>query len=1055
MKFLAKFSVENSLIVNVFSFFFIIAGIASLMKLNREAFPNINFDKVTINTAYPGSTPQEVEKLITIPIETELKQVDDIEQITSVSAEGISVITITIEEDADNKDRVVNEIQRAVDRVEDLPSDLPDRPLVTEIKTKDRPVLDIAVSGKMSEFELRKHALALEKKFLDLKDTSKVSRVGYRDHEIWVTIDPKKIQNHHISLQEVITALDNQNKSIPGGKFYDKNKEFILRTSGEFETAKDVSKTIVRASTFGNSIQLSEIANVKDAFEEEDIINKTFGTRSISLTVIKKEKGDAIRLADQVKELIKDYKKIAPENLRIDVLNDWSFFIRRRLNILINNGIIGLTMVMISLFFFLSSGTALGACIGIPTALMLTFSLMGITDISINLISLFGLIMVLGMLVDEDIVISENIHRHFEEGETSEEAAIKGAQEVAKPVVATVLTTIAAFIPIYFMGGILGKFIQNIPTVIILTLSASLLEALIILPSHVFELNKKMKAAKLRNNNQKHFFLFVPLIILKQKFNKGFNKTLKLYEKSLHKVLKYRYLLVVGLIFSVIGTLFIFKNFMHYRQFPNPDIERVYIRTEGNIGDPLELTEKNIRSIEKIVAKLPKEELESYTTQIGILQKRQGDPFTNRAPHMAQVHLKLTPKESRTRDYNTIIADLRKQVKDLHLFKKVTFEKFAHGPPSGKPVDIRVVGDNFNILQKISKLVQKKLETYEGLTDIENDYELGKNEKHIVVNPIKAAQADLSVYSIATSVRQAFEGYAATKIRTSEEEIDIVVRYPLQYRSNHKVLEDLLIPNGKGNLIPLSSVAHLENRKGVHAIKHLDGTRSISVTANLDETITSPLAVVEQIKPFLKGIEKKYPTYKFKFEGEYKETQESKENLIIAFGLSALLILIILISIFQSLTKPFIVMLTIPLSIIGVIIAFFLHGKDLSFMAILGFVGLTGIAVDNAIIMIDFINKYLKEGREFKDAVISGSVIRFRPVVLTSVTTILGVVPASYGIGGKDPFIEPMALALNYGIFFSTILTLFYLPVFLAIWEDIKIFFSKASSLKNLISNQK
>lgn len=1025
MKNLAKFSVENSLIVNVFSVFMVIAGIISLFHMHREAFPSIDMDIVVVQTLYPNATPVEVEKLITIPIEKELRGIDDIKEIRSVSAEGISRITIELEEGLNRKIQVINDIQRAVDQAEDLPNDLPDKPLVTEMKTKNTPVIEVSLSGDMPEMELRQHAKALENRIEQLPDYSRMGKNGYREHEIWVEVGPETLLQNHISLTEIMVALAKQNQTLPGGKFYENKTEFILRTTGAFENARSVESTVIRASVLGNWISVGDIAKVSDALEEESVINKTLGTRSINLTVIKKEKGDSIKLVRDIKNIVGEFKKTTPSNLKVNYINDMSFFIKRRLNVLINNGTLGLVFVTVSLFLFLSLGTALGACIGIPTALCTTFAIMNLFGISINLLSLFGMIMVLGMLVDEDIVVSENIYRYLEKGMEPREAAIKGATEVGRSVFATVLTTIVAFLPLYFMEGMTGKFTRHIPTVVIITLTASLLEAIFVLPSHISDITMKMQKHFARRQQKRHTHVF-------------FDKVLALYENILRHTIRRRYRYTGLLMLLFMGSIILAITKMQFILFPARGIEIFFIQAEVPQGNSLYDTEIKMRKIEKIVAQLPAEELDTYVTQVGFIQREVNDQKTTRATNIGQVAVYLKPESGRERISEEVMESLRPTISKLPGFTSIRFEKFRHGPPVGEPVEIKIIGDDFTVLNTIGAAYKKALASIDGITDIDDNYDANVDEKRIIVDPALAAQAGLNVETIAFTVRQAFEGIPATTIRTPEEEIEVLVKFPHNYRHDQGALNHLLIPNARGQLIPLSRVARIENTKGILAIHHVDGLRALTVTANVNEEITSAVAVNHRLTTKFAHIADSEPDYVVQFKGEFEKTQESLYNLKMAFSLALGLILIILIATFRSLVQPLIIMVTIPFSIIGVILAFKLHGEVLSFMAVLGMIGLTGIVVDGAILMIDFINHRIAEGGDPLEAIIEGAKTRLRPVFLTTLTTVLGVLPSTYGFGGSDPFIIPMAMAMNYGIIFSTFLTLIYIPIFLVMLWDIR-----------------
>jgi len=1051
MKFLTEFSVKNSLLVNLLSLLILVVGVMSVTRLNREAFPNIDFDIVTVTTYYPGSTPEEVEKLITIPIEKELKSIDDVKEISSVSTEGISLISLQLEENIKNKQAVINDIQRAVDSVEDFPDDLPNKPFVRDIKTRDTPVIEVSLAGDLPEDQLRQYALSLEKKILDLDDVASVSRRGLRDKEIWVQLTPEVMQNQHVSFTEIIRALKAQNTTLPGGKFYDENHvEYILKTSGSFKDKEDVKKTVVRASTLGDWLTLGDIAQVTDEFEEESIINKTEGSRSIVLTVIKKEKGDAITLVDELNKKIAEFKSNAAPELKINTINDLSFYIKRRLNVLINNGIIGLIMVGISLFTFLSFGAALSACIGIPTALLMTFSMMNFFGVSINLLSLFGLIMVLGMLVDEDIVIAENVYRHIQEGETDLQAAsIKGAEEVSLAVISTVMTTIVAFIPIYFMGGIMGKFTRHIPTVIIITLTSSLVEALLILPSHVAHLSEAVHnfklwwqktfkpKAKTKKNKKAHVLL---------------DKVLYTYTKFLQHALKYRYLYLLGLFLSFGGSLILAqKNLQKFQLFPSKGVEIFFIRAEAKVGTSLVDMSQKMTSLENLVGTLDKTELDTYTTQVGILRNDPNDPNTRRGTHLAQITVYLTPENGRERDSHQIMQSLREKSANLTGFTKINFDEVRNGPPSGKPIEVRITGDDFDVMQKLADLYIEELQTIDGITDIKDDYDLDKDEIRIHVDVAKAAQMGLNLSDVAFNVRYAFEGFETTTIVSSEEEVGVLVKFPPSFRNNTDALQNLMIPNNKGHLVKLSQIATFSKNKSAQSILHFKNSRNINVTANLDENKIGILQVQNQLEQKMGPMLKDFPNYLVEFGGEGKRTIESLDDLKKAFIFSLVLIGVILIGTFRSFVLPLINSLIIPFTIIGVIVAFELHNENLSFMSILGIVALTGIVVDAGTIMIDFINSYRKKGHSALESILKGSAVRFRAVVLITLTTVMGLLPSAYGFGGNDPFITPMAMALNYGILFSTILTLIYVPIFLLVIEDIK---NLLQSCKNRLSNR-
>lgn len=1019
-----EFSIKQPLFVNLLCLFIIIAGVFALSSMNRDLFPNVSYDMVLVTTVYDGATPHDMERLITIPIEKELKEVDDIDEMTSASIENFSTIALKLNPDAKNKDKIVNDIQRAVDQAEDLPTDLPDDPVVKEIKTKDMPVLEVSLAGDMSEEMLQEHAKILEEIILDMPETSAVRRTGWREREIWVEVDPDVADEYYISLGEVMDALRRRNVSSPGGKVVREEKEFLLRTTGQFETADEVKEVILRANEAGNWVKVKDIAEVSGGFEEEREINKTNGKMAINLVVVKKESADAIVLANKVKDAVAAYEKNVPGSPEISLVNDHSYYLKRRLKVLINNGTIGILLVIITLLFFLNPRVAFVTAIGIPIAFMMTFFAMMMLGITINLVSLFGLIIVLGMLVDDAIVISENVFRHFEEGMPFKEAAVIGTREVWKPVTSTVLTTIAAFLPLMFMTGIMGKFVWSIPVVVIIALLSSLLEAFFILPSHLAEVGR-IPETKIAD------------ILHIHRPKKWIKKFTKLYVRILNSALNRRYILSACVIILFIGTILVAKSFLPVVLFPARGIEVFFVRAKLPVGTPLEVTEEKFKVLEEFVRTIPKTEMDDYVTQLGVIQNDPEDPFTEKASHVGQIAIYLKPAADRDRETKQIIEDMRTRSKDIKGFEELSFDEVIPGPPVGKPIAVRIRGDDLEKMDQIAGDVKNYLRNVKGVSDIKDDFEAGKGEWQVVVNELEATKAGLQVGEIATAVRNAYEGGLATKIKKADEEIDVRVRYPYNVKYKPGRLGDIDIRNSYGNLVPLDVVASFVEKPGVSAIKHLDRRRVVTVSANVDQDVTTSYAVTSKLAEYFKGFNQKYPGYTISFGGEYEETEKSMISLYKAFVLAVILIFMILATNFKSIIQPLIVMMSIPFGAMGVIWTFLIHHEPLSFLGLLGAVGLSGVVVNSAIILMDFINLRRGEGADRRTAILQAGSIRIRPVLITVTTTVVGLFPLAYGLWGSDPILMPAALALMWGLIFSTGLTLILIPCFYAIIDDI------------------
>jgi len=1020
---ISEFSVKHSLLINLISVFILIAGFFTLFiyKIRREAFPEVSYDMVVVNTAYLGAPPQEVEKLVTIPIEKELKGVDGIEEMQSTSIENSSNILIKINQDVRDKGKVVDDIQKAVDRVRNLPQGVDDDPTVTEITSGEIPVIQVALSGELSEEKLQGYADNLEDIFEDIPGVSSIFKKGYRDTEVWVEVDPEKMQDAYVSLEEIMQALDKQNMSIPGGKVRGK-EEFSIRTTGEFHTKEEIENVVIRANESGNWLRIKDVAEVKFSFEDEDIINKSYGMRSVNLTIIKRATGDAIKIVDDIRKETEDFLRASGPKLKAAYINDISYYIKRRLGVLKNNGIIGIFLVCAVLMLFLNSRAAFLTALGLPIAFSATLAIMAFFGLSVNLITMFGLIIVLGMLVDDGIIIAENCSRYLEEGYNSREAAIIGTKEVAKPVTATVITTIAAFAPLMFMGGMLGKFIWGIPLVVIIALSASLFEALVILPSHFADFVKAGKG-KFKSRREMPWF----------------KKLIKFYTKIVNKALNQRYWVLLGLVVLLLLTFALAKTMPFVLFGSEEGVEQFWIRAEAPIGTNIYTTNELIQQVEDKVKELPEDQLDAYTTLVGSVGETwMFDPYGKSGSHAAQITVYLTPYTERKRTVSQIISDLKEKTKDIKGFEKFYFAKQEAGPPVGKAIAVKVRGEKFSILEEISGEIVTFLEGIEGVLDITSDYEVGRGEVRVVVNPDRAARAFLSVREIATSIRNAFRGGVATAIKPvkAEEEINVLVRFPEEYRGTKKTFDKILIPNKFGNLIPLNKVAHLEDEVSLARIQHSGGKRVITVRADVDVKKITSLKANKLIEEKFKDIPGKYPGYRIEYGGEQQENVRSAKGFISAFGLAAFLIFLILAANFNSLIQPLVVMMAIPFGLIGVVWAFFFHGFSLSFFMMMGIIGLSGIVVNDSIVLVEFVNNLRRKGIDRRDSIVRAGQLRLRPVLLTTITTALGLAPTAYGIWGGDPFLRPMALTIVWGIICATALTLIVLPCIYAIIDD-------------------
>ncbi len=1031
MRRIIDFLIDNTLFVNLMFVGITIAGLLFMFDAKREAFPKIEFDFIIVSTIYPGATSSDIEKHITIPIEDELRGVDGIEELTTSSLEARSVVVIKLDPDLANKDKTINDIKNAVDKVKDLPAEI-DKPTVTELSMAQYPVIEIALMDKegikndADEFELRKHAKILEDRLLEVKGVASVSKNGYREREMIVEVNPSRLDDYHVSLSDIISILSRKNLNFPGGIIKRETGEVLVRTIGEVESADDIRNVPIRANDSGNIVRIGDVARVLDSFEEEKVINTTNNIKSVTLTVLKKESADIITLVDGVKDVVKASKTIMPDKYEIVLSNDMSYYVKRRLDVLWGNGITGLILVSISLILSYGWRISFFTTLAIPFSMFLTFIWMGLSGISINLMSMFGLIMALGMLVDNNIVVSDNIYRHMEEGWSLRKAVVNGSYEVLLPIAGTVLTTIASFAPLMFMSGIMGKFMWVLPAVISIALLASWAESAFVLPIQIHALQKRRKTK---------------VTLAEEEGGNFFKKFRDKYVASLKIVLKHKYIFVAFTTLFFICTVIFGAFNLKFVLFPPAGIEVFVVKAEAPTGTTVQEMNQKLSRVEEIIAQLPKSEIDCFTARAGIMQEEPNDPNTKRGSNYGVILVYLTPDQSRKRTVGDIIDDVRKKSAHIKEFTKLEFAFRRNGPPQGKPVTVVAKGDDFKILKEISGQYKTYLNGINGVKDVTDNFEDLKDELRISVKESTAAKAGISVLEIASTVRSYYEGSVATTIKKTDEKIDIRVILPANARKNLESLSSVRIANRIGNLIPLKSVATYELTKGISVITRKDWRRSISVTADIDEKAkdVTAISVNMMMQKQFRDIQNKYPGYNVSYEGEFKDTGDSMRDLNRSFIIAAIGIFIILAAIFRSLIQPLVIMSVIPLTFLSIVWNFYLHGQPLSFLGIMGIVGLAGVVVNNSIVYMDFINLSRKRGMNAIEASIEGGSKRFRPIILSSVTTVLGLLPTAYGIGGYDPFLVPMALSMGWGLAFGTLISLYATPVVYNIFTDLRI----------------
>jgi len=991
----------------------VLMGLLTMVSMRRQSDPTIDFDIMTVTTVYPGASPEDVEINVTDPIEDELKSVEDIDELTSASMENISLITITIDPDSSNIERVKSDIKDAVDRVTDLPAQVTEKPRVEEIRSSNMPVLEIAIVGNIPERTLRKHAKDLEDELLTVKGVGLIEKVGYRKREVHVAADQKKLDKRYVSLNEIMDSIRGRNVRTTGGSLESYVSEKKIVTFAEYDDPMEVSDVIIRSTFTGNRVRISDVAEVTEGFEDYDVVPHANGRNTIALIVKGQSTADILTLSDNVEAKLDIFRRGLSDGVTAEIMYDNSAYTSSLLSLVRSNGLIGFVLVLVVMLLFLDRKSALWTAFGIPITICGAMIFFPLFDLTINQITLSSMILVLGMIVDNAIVISENVYRLKVAGMPPLEATIKGVKEVFAPIVASTLTTVLAFLPMLFMSGLIGKFIVGIPIVVLLMLMMSLVESTCFLPGHIVNAMPPKNVGEAKKGRM--------------------DRAIDWYRERLGWCLlnKKKVMAFYGVLFVIV--IIAAKLFLQLVLFPTNDPDMFYVIIETPRGTSLVQTASKISEVEKIVSNsVPEKALMSYTSRAGHHSTDQYTKQSGGHDNYAIVTVYLQPADERDIRAEEIIAVLGERLKLLRGYSKLYVQKPESGPPVGKPVNVVFISDNDELRDRFEVEALEYLKTIGGVYAVESDNVDGKDELRLKLNYDEMAKLGIVAIDVSKTVRSAFDGEVVTSIRREGEEIDF--RVLLKDRKNFRAegVMDLMVVNNLGKLVPLGSFARFEESRGSISIPHFDGKRSVTVSGEVDtKIITSTDANLLLGKKFGKRALKE-PGFSMRLMGEQDKTEESMESFWMAMVVALVAIFFLLVVLFDSFIQPLLIMSAIPLGVIGVLITFMIHGLPVGFIALIGILGLTGVVINTSIVMISTINDLTKERGEITLEVIKdAAAIRFRPVMLTTVTTVAGLLPTAYGIGGNLPFIRPMVLAMAWGLVFA-------IPLIYAMSERVK-----------------
>ena len=1036
MKKLIQFSIGNPVIVNLLVLLILISGAVSYVRLKRELFPDFSRRVVRVDTTYAGASPEEVEELITARIEDQVRNVDGVNEMLSTSREGQSEIRLQMQSDTEMS-RALGDVRAALDRVAGLPEEA-DEPRVSEV-VSTIPVITVALSGDIPEQELREIAKDVRDRLWRIDGVATVSIFGTRESRILIEIDPERLDQYRLSLDEIRAAVSNQNRNVPGGALKTARGEVLVRTLGVAGGVADVERMILRSTDTGHALTVGDVAGVRESFEDPTFLARYDGKPSINLVIVKERSGDAISVAERVRDSVAEIRKTLPETVSVGVFNDFSVFIRNRLSTLGESGAIGLAIVLTTLCIFVRGRIALLTSLGIPFAVLGCLVLMSVLGLSLNMISAFGLILVLGLLVDDAVIVTENVYRYVEQGLPPKEAALQGTYEVAWPVVTTVLTTVAAFVPFLLLPGTIGFFMEPLPFVVTFALLLSLLEVLFILPSHLSDVITPGYASKLRRGERLWLTRLRPrerLTGLRRLHVRGQRLWLTglrhVYEKVLGVAVRWRYVAVTVIVAASVLLAVVAQYRVPFVLFGEFESSQFFVNFETSANAKVEDTEAVAVQAEEIVLGLPPGELKSLAATVGIAFLD-----TNRVVRGSNVgQLTLELHDDRSRTTAEVIDDLRGKMERIPGITKLQFLGLQAGP-GGPDIEARVIGEDLESLRRLTGEVKGFLATLPGVRDIRDDFVAGKEEIRISLKP-EGRTLGLDVRGIARQVQQGFQGVEASSIQRGDEDVPIVIRFPRDRRSHVDTVSRMKLTLPSGERVFLRDVADIRTGISPSQINRDDRKRTLSVFAEVETGKTTVVEATDALKQQFADAGRRYPGQRVVVKGERQEMEESLAALPQISLITLFVIYFVLGSLFKSFVQPFIVMAAIPFALGGVVIGHLVMGQNLGFMSLLGFIALAGVVVNDSLILVDFINRSRRSGTSAYDSIIQSGVVRLRPVMLTTVTTVGGLVPLAFFATGQAKFLSPMAISVVWGLSFATILTLILTPCLYAMLDDAK-----------------
>ncbi|SDB12764.1 Multidrug efflux pump subunit AcrB [Pseudidiomarina indica] len=1014
---------NNSVAANLLMMLIIVSGLFMLGQVQKQMFPEIEFNMISVQVPYLGAAPQEVEQGVLIRIEDAIKDVDGIKRISSTAREGMGSVSIEVEGGYDVQ-VVMDEVKMLIDAIPSFPQQI-EKPNIYQLRPQ-REVIWIGIYGDMGEAMQKELAKQIRDELKRIGGISKVEVVGARNYEISVEISEADLQRYNLTFQDIVAAIRGTSIDVAGGSIKTPNGDILLRANNQAYAGGEFEEIVLIKRPDGTRLTLSDIAVVKDEFVEQRRFTRFNGKNATFVRVDSVGDQNDLLIAEVVKRYVEDKAKDLPPEVTIEHWGDSSYYLKDRLNLMTSNMISGGLLVFLCLALFMQIRLAFWVMIGIPVCFLGTIALMPLPmfDISLNMISLFGFILVLAIVVDDAIIIGESVYSEIEEKGRTVDNVVIGAKKVAMPATFGVLTTMIAFTPMLMIEGVMGKIWESIAWVLILCLGFSLVESKLILPAHLANMKYTPRSESKLNRFQK----------VRNKIADGLMHIARTYyHPFLLKCVRFRYATVATFIAMFILSIgLIASGTVRWVFFP--DIPSDFIRASVQM-QPGSAEEATIRTLNVLEQKLL--EVDARAEQeIGENIIKHTTVFLTSAT-TGTIIAELEKGESRSLDGFAILNEWREKVPEIAGVKALNFQGSIVGG-SSFDVEFQLTGRNLEELSAAATLLRHELASFEGVFDIEDTFGEGNDEVVLELKPLATAMG-ITLQDLATQVRFAFYGAEAQRVQRDDEEVKVMVRYPLSERQSVGNLESMKLRTADGSLIPFTELADIRFAKGYNTISRINGERSVNVRARVDKSSVQPFDIVRQVRDEkIQPILDRYPSVGFKLEGASQDEAEATSSLAVGFAIAMFGIYAVMAVPLRSYIQPVILMSVIPFGLIGAVIGHLLLGMPVSLLSLFGVLALSGVIVNDSLVMVNYVNWARSQGEGLFKAVTDAGVMRFRAIILTSLTTFLGLAPIMMERSMQAKMVIPMAVSLAFGILFATVITLFLVPCFYMILDDFK-----------------